>query len=101
MKMSDAEPLEADDFDALYRDTSFFGATAGSFLKHAPWVNNLMQSLPNSIAEVLHPAMASFVAQKRVCVPHCHSEYCASNCPCYTGSPQANQSYSSKYQRRS
>ncbi|KAE8452045.1 hypothetical protein EG329_002210 [Mollisiaceae sp. DMI_Dod_QoI] len=57
--------LEAKDFDPSYRDASFFGSTAGSFMKHAPWVNNLMQALPNSIAEMLHPAMASFVAQKR------------------------------------
>lgn len=57
---------EAEDFDPSYRDASFFGSTAGSFLKHAPWVNNLMQTLPNSIVELLHPAMASFVAQKRV-----------------------------------
>ncbi|CZR68489.1 uncharacterized protein PAC_18388 [Phialocephala subalpina] len=57
--------LEAEDFDPSYRDAPFFGSTAGSFLKHAPWVNNLMQALPNSIAEMLHPATASFVAQKR------------------------------------
>ncbi len=57
---------EAEDFDPSYRDASFFGSTAGSFMKHAPWVNNLMQALPMSIAERLHPAMASFIAQKRV-----------------------------------
>ena len=58
--------LEAEDFDPSYRDASFFGSTAGSFLKHAPWVNNLMQALPDSVARLLHPAMASFIAQKRV-----------------------------------
>jgi len=57
--------LEAEDFDPSYRDASFFGSTAGSFMKHAPWVNNLMQALPMWMAESLHPAMASFVAQKR------------------------------------
>ncbi|KAH8594870.1 cytochrome P450 [Bisporella sp. PMI_857] len=57
--------LEAPDFDPSYRDASFFGSTAGSFMKHAPWVNNLMQSLPDSVARLLHPAMASFIAQKR------------------------------------
>lgn len=58
--------LEAPDFDPSYRDASFFGSTAGSYLKHAPWVNNLMQALPDSVARLLHPAMASFIAQKRV-----------------------------------
>ncbi|KAK0125722.1 hypothetical protein ONS95_000277 [Cadophora gregata] len=57
--------LEAEDFDPSYRDASFFGSTAGSFMKHAPWVNNLMQALPMWAAAALHPAMASFVAQKR------------------------------------
>ncbi|TVY84018.1 Cyrochrome P450 monooxygenase [Lachnellula suecica] len=57
--------LEAIDFDPSYRDASFFGSTAGNYLKHAPWVNNFMQAMPNSIAELLHPAMATFVAQKR------------------------------------
>jgi len=57
---------EAPDFDPSYRDASFFGSTAGNYLKHAPWVNNLMQALPNFLAELLHPAMATFVAQKRV-----------------------------------
>ncbi|KAH7348389.1 cytochrome P450 [Rhexocercosporidium sp. MPI-PUGE-AT-0058] len=57
--------LEAEDFDPSYRDASFFGSTAGSFMKHAPWVNNLMQALPMWAAASLHPAMASFMAQKR------------------------------------
>ena len=57
--------LEAPDFDPSYHDASFFGSAAGSFLKHAPWVNNLMQALPNSVARLLHPAIASFIAQKR------------------------------------
>lgn len=60
------QQIEAPDFDPSYRDASFFGSTAGNFMKHAPWVNNLMQSLPNSIAELLHPAMATYVNQKRV-----------------------------------
>jgi hypothetical protein len=66
MKIADNVPfIEAEDFDPSHRDASFFGATAGSFMKHAPWINNLVQVLPNSILETLHPAMASFVAQKR------------------------------------
>jgi hypothetical protein len=59
---------EAQDFDPSYRDASFFGSTAGNYLKHAPWVNNLMQALPNFLAELLHPAMATFVAQKRASI---------------------------------
>ncbi len=51
-----------------YKDTgdaSLSGATSGAFLKHAPWINDVMQALPESVARLLHPAMASFVAQKR------------------------------------
>ncbi|OCK81439.1 cytochrome P450 monooxygenase [Lepidopterella palustris CBS 459.81] len=57
--------LEAPDFDPSYRDASFFGSTAENFMKHAPWLNNFMQSLPDSVASLLHPAMASFIQQKR------------------------------------
>ncbi|KAE9367607.1 cytochrome P450 monooxygenase [Stipitochalara longipes BDJ] len=57
--------LEAKDFDPSYRDASFAGVTKGNFLKHAPWVNNFMQALPMWVAELIHPAMATFVAQKR------------------------------------
>lgn len=66
--------VEAEDFDPSYRDASFFGSTAGSFMKHAPWVNNLMQALPMWAAASLHPAMASFMAQKRV-LYHLSSTY--------------------------
>jgi len=57
--------LEAPDFDPSYRDASFFGSTAGAFLKHAPWINDLMQSAPDAIARLLHPGLASFIFQKR------------------------------------
>lgn len=33
--------------------------------QHAPWVNDLMQALPDSFAHLLHPVMAAFIAQKR------------------------------------
>jgi hypothetical protein len=56
---------EAEDFDPSYRDASFFGSTAGNFMRHAPWVNNFLQALPLWVAELIHPAMATFVAQKR------------------------------------
>lgn len=58
--------LEAADFDPSYRAASHFGSTAQNYLKHAPWVNNLMQSLPDSVAEKIHPAMTEFIRQKRV-----------------------------------
>ena len=58
--------LEAPDFDPSYRDASFFGSTAENFLKHAPWLNNFMQSIPDSMSRLAHPAMASFIEQKRV-----------------------------------
>lgn len=57
--------LEAPDFDPSYRDASFFGSTAENFLKHAPWLNNFMQSIPDSMSHLAHPAMASFIEQKR------------------------------------
>lgn len=57
--------LEAPDFDPSYRDAAFFGSTAGNFMKHAPWLNSLMQTLPDSVARLAHPAMASFIRQKR------------------------------------
>jgi len=57
--------LEAPDFDPAYRDASFFGSTAENFLKHAPWINNFMQSIPDSLARLLHPAMTEFIRQKR------------------------------------
>lgn len=57
---------EAEDFDPSYRDASYFGSTAGNFMRHAPWVNNFLQALPMWLAELIHPAMATFIAQKRV-----------------------------------
>jgi hypothetical protein len=62
--------LEASDFDPSYRDASFFGSTSENFLKHAPWINDLFQQIPDWIAQKIHPAMASFITQKRVCIDH-------------------------------
>lgn len=62
--------LEAEDFEPSYRDASFFGSTAGNFLRHAPWVNALSQSLPDWLVEKCHPSLAAFISQKRV---QCHS----------------------------
>jgi hypothetical protein len=58
--------LEADDFDPSYRDASYFGSTSENFMKHAPWINDLFLSIPDSVARLLHPAMAAFVEQKMV-----------------------------------
>lgn len=89
---------EAEDFDPSYRDASFFGSTAGSFLKHAPWVNNMMQALPMWIAESIHPAMASFVAQKRASSHHFHNLHLYVNPS--IGQPRTNQVHTSWTQRR-
>ena len=58
--------LEAPDFDPSYRDASFFGSTAENLMKHIPWLNDVLQSLPDSLASVLHPALTEFIKQKRV-----------------------------------
>lgn len=58
--------LEAWDFDPTYRAASHFGSTAQNYLKHAPWINQLMQRLPDYVASRLHPAMSEFIKQKRV-----------------------------------
>jgi hypothetical protein len=58
--------LEAPDFDPSYRDASHFGSTAENFMKHAPWLNSFLQSLPDWIAEKMHPGLTEFIKQKRV-----------------------------------
>jgi hypothetical protein len=58
--------LEAPDFDPSYRDASFFGSTSENLMKHIPWLNDVLQSLPDSIARILHPALTEFIKQKRV-----------------------------------
>ncbi|TAQ87580.1 hypothetical protein B7494_g4085 [Chlorociboria aeruginascens] len=51
--------LEAPDFDPSFRDASFFGSTAGNFMKHAPWLNSVFLGLPDSVVRLLHPALAT------------------------------------------
>jgi hypothetical protein len=58
--------IEAPDFDPSFRDASFFGSTMSGSLKHAPWLNQFMLAIPESIARGLHPAMTEFIQQKRV-----------------------------------
>lgn len=57
--------LEAADFDPTYRAAAFFGATTGNFMKHAPWLNNILQRLPDRVVRLTHPSMAAFIEQKR------------------------------------
>jgi hypothetical protein len=58
--------LEAPDFDPSYRNATFFGSTVSTFMKHLPWINGLVQILPDSIARLLHPALHEFIRLKRV-----------------------------------
>jgi hypothetical protein len=42
-------------------------------MKHAPWLNNVFQATPDWLTRLTHPAMAAFVAQKRVISSHLSS----------------------------
>ncbi|KFY05415.1 hypothetical protein O988_00004 [Pseudogymnoascus sp. VKM F-3808] len=57
--------LERPDFDRANRDGCFFGSTAANFMKHAPWLNAIFQSLPNQLTRLAHPLLAAFLAQRR------------------------------------
>ncbi|OBT77934.1 hypothetical protein VF21_04356 [Pseudogymnoascus sp. 05NY08] len=57
--------LERPDFDCANRDGCFFGSTAANFMKHAPWLNNIFQSLPDQVTRLAHPLLAAFLAQRR------------------------------------
>jgi hypothetical protein len=89
--------LEAEDFDPSYRDASFFGSTAGNFMRHAPWANNLLQALPMWITESIHPAMATFVAQKRASAPPASQTAAIANTN--VGCLRTNKTYPSGTQR--
>lgn len=56
---------EAPDFDPSSRDASLAGATAGNFIKHVPWVTDLMKALPDAISARLSPVYYTFIAQQR------------------------------------
>ena len=58
--------IEAPDFDPTYRAASHFGSTMSNPLKHAPWINRFLQSIPDSIARLLHPGLTEFIRQKEV-----------------------------------
>ncbi|OBT64897.1 hypothetical protein VE03_06450 [Pseudogymnoascus sp. 23342-1-I1] len=57
--------LERPDFDRANRDGCFFGSTAANFMKHAPWLNVIFQSLPDQLTRLAHPLLAAFLAQRR------------------------------------
>ncbi|KFZ04126.1 hypothetical protein V502_10388, partial [Pseudogymnoascus sp. VKM F-4520 (FW-2644)] len=57
--------LERPDFDRANRDGCFFGSTAANFMKHAPWLNTIFQSLPDQLTRLAHPLLAAFLAQRR------------------------------------
>ncbi|KAL5346712.1 hypothetical protein ACLOAV_008419 [Pseudogymnoascus australis] len=57
--------LERPDFDRANRDGAFFGSTAANFMKHAPWLNVVFQSLPDQITRLAHPSLAAFLAQRK------------------------------------
>ncbi|KAH8704309.1 cytochrome P450 [Phaeosphaeriaceae sp. PMI808] len=57
--------LEDPNFDPWARDASLAGANSANFMKHAPWINQLLKKLPESVIERIHPALATFAAQKR------------------------------------
>ena len=64
------KPIERPDFDRANRDGCFFGSTAANFMKHAPWLNAIFQSLPDQLTRLAHPLLAAFLAQRRVHLPH-------------------------------
>ncbi|KAH7136179.1 cytochrome P450 [Dendryphion nanum] len=57
--------LEDPNFDPWARDAALAGANSGAFMKHAPWVNTLLKSLPNTVTKLVLPALATFTEQKR------------------------------------
>ncbi len=52
------------DFDPTFRNAAFFAITTGNPTKHVPWLSRAFFSLPDSISQLTHPAMAAFVEQK-------------------------------------
>lgn len=55
---------ETPNFDPSSRDASLAGANSIHWMKHVPWVNDLLKALPMPLARALHPALASFLDQK-------------------------------------
>jgi len=63
LKLNDVP--EDPNFDPWARDASLAGANSANFVKHAPWINPLLKSLPDWMLQQLFPALATFTAQKR------------------------------------
>ncbi|KAK7754816.1 hypothetical protein SLS62_003130 [Diatrype stigma] len=57
--------LESLDFDPTSREAALAGISSIHFMKHVPWVNDVMKALPEAFVEWLLPMLASFLALKR------------------------------------
>ncbi|KAJ2981915.1 hypothetical protein NQ176_g1730 [Zarea fungicola] len=58
--------LETPDFDSSERDAALSGAQSFHILKRLPWLNDIMMALPEAIAQLINPSLASFMRQKRM-----------------------------------
>ncbi|ATZ52267.1 hypothetical protein BCIN_08g00320 [Botrytis cinerea B05.10] len=57
--------LESPDFDPSSRNAALAGISSIHFMKHVPWVNNVMKALPETLVEWLLPVLSSFLKLKR------------------------------------
>ncbi|CAI6331170.1 unnamed protein product [Periconia digitata] len=57
--------LEDPNFDPWARDASLQGANSANFMKHAPWINDVVKRLPDAMVAKILPALATFTTQKR------------------------------------
>lgn len=57
--------LESPDFDPSSRNAALAGISSIHFMKHVPWVNDVMKTLPETLAEWLLPVLLSFLRLKR------------------------------------
>ncbi|KAI8625210.1 cytochrome P450 [Xylariaceae sp. FL1651] len=57
--------LESQNFDPSARNAARAGVKTIHWLKNAPWINQVMIALPESLTRSLHPAFATFLDQKR------------------------------------
>lgn len=59
------EDSEDPNFDPWTRDAARAGVNSAAFMMHAPWINDVLKSLPDSVSQRLLPALGPFLAQKR------------------------------------
>ena len=64
------EAAEDPNFDPWGRDAALAGANSGAFMKHAPWIDDVLQHLPDPVLLRLLPAFSTFMAQKRSSKAH-------------------------------